>query len=116
MKTGPKPTSAVSRVMQKIVHRDGCWIFTGCKSKRGYGKVSDFGSHLVYAHRVMFEHSTGVSAVGRVVMHSCDMPSCVNPDHLSLGTQKDNLDDARRKGRLCLRPQDNPNYRHPSQV
>src|ERR1700689_1935641 len=100
MKTGPKPIPAIDRVMSRIRHENGCWIFTGCKNKRGYGKVSDYGSHLVYAHRVMFEHVNGVSTVGRVVMHSCDTPSCVNPAHLSVGTQKDNLDDARRKGRL----------------
>jgi HNH endonuclease len=99
--------------MRKVRVEGSCWIFTGAKTPRGYGKISDHGAHVVYAHRLMFEQVSGISAAGKVVMHSCDRPSCVNPDHLRLGSQKENLADARAKGRLAFDPHV---YRCTSQV
>lgn len=72
---------------------------------RGYGQFMlrhEYGCQQVntYAHRVAYVIAKGDIPDGAVVMHSCDNPRCVNPDHLSLGTQSDNLSDAARKGRL----------------
>ena len=75
----------------------GCWLWTACVSEKGYGLFS-IGSKRVRAHRVSYEIYVG--AVGQMnVLHRCDTPSCVNPDHLFLGTSKDNSEDMVRKGR-----------------
>ncbi len=79
----------------------GCWVWQKAKLPHGYGKigVKVDGKHIVeLAHRVAWFFKTGQWPDG-VVMHSCDNPSCVNPDHLSLGTQDENLKDMSRKGR-----------------
>ncbi len=52
-----------------------------------------------YAHRVAYELATGPIPEGMVVCHRCDTPACINPDHLFVGTQQDNIADMHRKGR-----------------
>jgi hypothetical protein len=64
-----------------------------------YGRVHLPDRGYVLAHRAMYEFKTGPIPVGKVVMHTCDVPLCVNPAHLRLGTQADNLIDMRAKGR-----------------
>lgn len=77
----------------------GCWIWRGALSKWGYGKFSLVtGSHSL-AHRVSYEIYNGDIPKGLCVLHKCDVPACVNPKHLFIGTNKDNTDDAMRKGR-----------------
>lgn len=103
----------IDRLMEKVdKHPDGCWIFTGAKIATGYGKISDRRSHAVFAHRVSYAHFKGPIPPGLKVLHQCDNPSCVNPDHLSVGTQKENWLDARAKGRNFAKPQITPNYRY----
>lgn len=78
-----------------------CEEFAGCKSDRGYGKLRHKGK-CVRAHRLAYCLSNGLDIddiKGLSVMHSCDNPSCVNPDHLILGTHKDNMTDKMSKGR-----------------
>lgn len=75
-----------------------CHIFTGFRLKKGYGHIRYNGS-LVVAHRMSYELNVGKIPDGMIVCHSCDEPSCVNPDHLFIGTHKDNSDDKIRKGR-----------------
>lgn len=72
---------------------DDCWLWNAGRSSRGYGKVSVCGWDR-RAHREAFEaiHGPG-SAAGLVVRHSCDTPPCVNPAHLLVGTQGDNVRD-----------------------
>lgn len=74
---------------------DGCWEWTASKYLSGYGQFK----HGL-AHRFSWElHYGPIDRAGLVVCHTCDNKTCVRPDHLFLGTQKDNLDDMRKKGR-----------------
>lgn len=79
-----------------------CWLWTAA-TIRGYGQIA----HVIngkkrpaYAHRLAWEMAYGPIPDGLSVLHRCDVPLCVRPDHLFLGTQQDNLEDARAKGRL----------------
>lgn len=83
-----------------------CWIWTGCIVGFGYGQIGrskEDGGRVEYTHRISYELHYGVSLgtarVGPLVLHKCDVPACVNPDHLFLGTDQDNNDDMRQKGR-----------------
>lgn len=88
------------RFWEKVRKTDSCWLWTGTTNGVGYGKLQ-MGSHdSVGAHRFSWELANRRKApVGKVVMHSCDNRRCVNPAHLSLGTQGDNMADRDKKGR-----------------
>lgn len=98
-----KRDSLVNRVMRRVVRLpfSGCWIFTGATSDFGHGVLGAGarGTGLAKAHRVMFEHTFGEIPEGKIVRHSGDVPCCVNPDHLEVGTQQDNVDDMMARGR-----------------
>jgi hypothetical protein len=77
----------------------GCWLWTRPASGRRYVSLG-FEGRLVLAHRVSwFLHHGEWPAATMVVCHHCDVTLCVNPDHLFIGTQRDNMRDARSKGR-----------------
>ena len=77
-----------------------CIEWAGNRHDRGYGRFWSRGrNRYIRAHRWVWEHAHGPIPDGMVVMHSCDNPSCVNADHLSVGTHADNMADMKAKGR-----------------
>lgn len=84
---------------------NGCILWTGVTVKSAgredfrYGRFTTGGKKIL-AHRYAYMISRGPIPRGFLVCHSCDTPRCVNPDHLFIGTQRDNVMDAARKGRM----------------
>ena len=83
---------------RSVVSSTGCLLWTGRKDSCGYG-VMKVGPHSLGAHKVSALLSGAVIPEGMVVMHSCDTPACMNPEHLSVGTQAQNIKDCVNKGR-----------------
>lgn len=87
------------RFWSKVKKTKGCWNWVAGKDKNGYGKISIHRKDY-RAHRLSYEmYWKKVIPKGLLVLHKCDNPSCVNPKHLSLGTNQDNMKDMVRKGR-----------------
>jgi hypothetical protein len=97
--------SATVRFWSKVPNRTPgqCWNFTGFCGK-GYGQFS-VSKVPIRAHRFSWELEHGPIPDSLRVLHSCDNPSCVNPEHLFLGTDKDNQHDAIKKGRHTCQKQ-----------
>ncbi len=76
----------------------GCWLWTGSLNNKGYGELHVVGQGVLLAHRISHELFKG-PIEGYFVLHSCDLPCCVNPNHLHLGTQRDNMREAADRGR-----------------
>lgn len=88
----------LNRFWSKVIKTKACWEWQAGKCSYGYGRFKLEGRY-VGAHRYSYVIHYGELPKGLLVMHSCDNPSCVNPNHLSLGTNKDNMDDKVNKGR-----------------
>jgi hypothetical protein len=82
----------------KIGEENDCWPWERNMNPQGYGTLRIQGK-MKRAHRVAYELSRGPIPDGMVVCHTCDNPSCVNPHHLFLGSQRDNVQDMANKGR-----------------
>ena len=90
------------RTFQEKIHQgkpDECWLWTGSKTKFGYGVAYHKGMKST-AHRIAYHLAGNKLITGLVVAHKCDNPPCCNPNHLFLATQKQNIDDCSRKGRM----------------
>ena len=79
----------------------GCIEWQGTRNRQGYGKIQR-NRKAIHAHRYAYERAHGPIPEGLVVRHKCDNPPCVNPDHLEVGTHKDNSDDCTARRRRPL--------------
>jgi hypothetical protein len=95
----------VDRFLSKVtpVPFCGCWLWLGAiQVDTGYGRFGMPGNTVDYAHRASWRIFIGEIPARTLVCHECDVRSCVNPQHLFLGTYSDNMQDASRKGRVIL--------------
>lgn len=99
--------TAIERFGPKVRRPDACWEWTAARTRDGYGSFWN-GEYIngvpgspvmVLAHRWAYEQFVGLIPDGLSVLHHCDNPPCVRPDHLFLGTQRVNVHDCIQKGR-----------------
>jgi hypothetical protein len=86
-----------ARFWVKVKQKVQCWEWTGCLNKNGYGTFNLKEETLV--HRISYQIFHGKLEKNIQVLHKCDNPKCVNPDHLFVGTHSDNMKDKVSKGR-----------------
>ena len=109
----------VGRFWSRVSKSDGCWVWTGAFSRSrlrgvpGYG-VMRIGNQQFRANRLSYEINVGTIPRGLNVCHHCDNPACVRPDHLFLGTQKDNMVDRSAKGRAKTGKHDHRGEKNPA--
>ncbi len=84
----------------QINNKTNCWEWIAAKTSQGYGSFRLNGRDKS-VHRLSYEFFYGINPGKLLVCHKCDNKKCVNPHHLFLGTQKDNIDDAIKKGRVA---------------
>jgi hypothetical protein len=96
-------------MVKRYDHPKGCWEWQAAKSSFGHGRAK-IGGKLYSPHRLAYEKRFGPIPAGKMVLHKCDNPSCVNPDHLFIGTARDNVRDMMSKGRAhwMKRPKSEP--------
>lgn len=93
------------RFWSRVLKSSGCWEWGGGRSSRGYGAIL-VGGKQMGAHRVSWKIHFGSIPKGLWVLHKCDNPPCVRPDHLFLGDASSNAKDAFEKGRRVSPPCD----------
>lgn len=94
------PAVVMRRFWTKVNKTSGCWLWTGARLKRGYGSFGVGDKQTRRAHRASWEMANGPIPQGMEVCHQCDTPLCVRPDHLFLGTHRENMIDCMNKGRI----------------
>lgn len=94
------------RFFRHIEKTDECWLWTGRLVGKGYGSLGlgGRGAKQILAHRLSYQIHKGQIPNGLVIMHKCDNPRCVNPEHLDAGTQSQNIKDAFSRGRKINLP------------
>ena len=94
--------STLARFMAKVNKTETCWLWTASRNRNGYGqfgiKKTDGTNTMVEPHRLLYKHHHGEIPEGLVVRHKCLNKHCVNPDHLEVGTEKENQADRVRDG------------------
>ena len=97
-------TSLEDYFAQRVTKGVGCWSFSVAGDKDGYPQVTGSKhcrlAHITRANQLSYVIYKGAIPKGSLVCHTCDNPSCVNPEHLFLGTHQDNMDDKIKKGRM----------------
>ena len=88
---------------KSIIRDDGCWSWRKVPLNTGYATVYAGKKNILTAHRVSWMIHKGEIPKGMQVLHKCDNRICTNPEHLFLGTQKDNVDDMIKKGRYNIK-------------
>jgi hypothetical protein len=112
-----KAKAVRERFLEKVDKGDGCWIWNAARSKAGYGKfVVTKSIGPVGAHRVSYQLFVGEIPARLQVLHRCDNPPCVNPAHLFIGTQADNMRDCHGKGRWKYTPREQRGEKNPNAV
>ena len=110
--------TVAERFWSKVPDQPGmdCWLWTGARDRHGYGRINyrtEDGPHRsVPAHRISYLLCVG-NPQGLSVCHTCDNPPCVNPSHLFLGSQSDNMRDAISKGRRLYALREHCPHGHP---
>jgi hypothetical protein len=90
--------SPAIRFWSKVIQGPECWTWRGSVSETGYGSFQ-YRNRKMGAHRAAYLMHVGEIPTGMIVCHRCDNPSCVRPDHLFVGTHKDNTRDMMAKNR-----------------
>jgi hypothetical protein len=88
-----------ARFWSKVDRSESCWVWTASRNAKGYGIFAQKHAHRQMSHRTAWELTYGVIPQGLRVLHRCDNPPCVRPEHLFLGTIADNQADMVAKGR-----------------
>ena len=91
-------SKTINKFNSLIRKTNKCWLWIGCKDKDGYGRKG-IKKKTFKAHRIAYFLHYGILPDDKLVCHSCDNPSCVNPKHLFLGDWNDNVQDMMKKGR-----------------
>ena len=114
-----KSKPLIERFLERIDYSgaaagSACWEWAGSRTKAGYGNLGSGrrGGPNVYAHRVSYEHFNGPVPQGFCVLHRCDHPGCVRPEHLFVGTALDNHLDCAAKRRHRPPPRRNGTENH----
>ena len=90
----------INKFWSRVNKTETCWNWTGPRDKKGYGLGIYNKGRQPRIHRQSYELNIGPIPQGLHVLHKCDNPSCVRPDHLFLGTNFDNIQDRNKKGRM----------------
>ena len=91
--------SIKEKLNERFILKGSCWEYAGSKDNCGYGRIYLEGKNHT-AHTVAYSVFKGVIPKGLHVLHSCDNPCCINPDHLSLGTHQENMKHKSLRGRI----------------